>query len=95
MLDFKRVFEDGDYVLFQSTNHSDPDRIAEIVECHDQVCADNVLFSASIVDREDNLVWEQYNGFFETFDQARRHLECEVTHKIFAGKSVIGQRIGR
>ena len=84
MMKFEKTAELGEYTIFSSTNHADPQKAAEIVQEHDLG-----TFVAQIV-------WKEYEGLdgdpgvfetigeYDTFDEAKRNLECEVsfTHEI-------------
>ena len=78
MLDFTMTFEDGDYQVFQSTNHSDPDRIAFIVIDHEGLAG---LPYGAFVEDEEGAFFTQ-TEFFSSWGEAARFLESEVTHKL-------------
>ena len=80
MLDFTMTFEDGDYEVFKSTNHADPDRIAMITVSHDLHPADADLpYQAMVVDSAEEEINEEDTWFFETFDEAQRYIETKVS----------------
>ena len=80
MINFEMVHEDGDYQVFKSTNHADPDRIATIIADHG--INEHARYAALIEDQYEEEVDETARGFFRTFNQAQRYLECEVAHTI-------------
>ena len=80
MLNFEMCLEDGQFEIHRSLNHSDPGVVAEIIVDHDLGS-----FEAVITDPVDDSQID-FVGRFETFDQARRHLECEVTHTVKLGE---------
>ena len=84
MLDFKQVFEDGDYEVFKSTNHADPDRIATIVVEHEM---DPTIYAALIEDQHEEVV-SGTTEFFKTFDEAKRYIETKVVHTMPRGKKI-------
>ena len=79
MMEWKKVFEDGDYEIHQSTNHADPDRIAVIYVDH--ALCENAAYAALIQDQAENEI-EDSREFFGSWDEARKYLECNVTMKI-------------
>lgn len=80
MIDFTQVFEDGDYQVFKSTNHADPDRIALIIADHG--INEYARYAALVEDQYEEEVDETARAFFRTFEEAKRYLECEVVHTI-------------
>ncbi len=80
MLNFEMCLEDGQFEVHRSLNHSDHYRAAEIIVDHEVGS-----FEAIVVDPVDDGQLK-FVGCFETFDQARRHLECEVTHTLKLGE---------
>jgi hypothetical protein len=81
MMKFEKTAEFGSHTVFGSINHADPARSAEIVEDHDLGG-----FVAQIVKPElegEDSMFETV-GEFETFEQAKRELECLVTFTIKA-----------
>ena len=76
------TFEDGDYQVFQSTNHSDPDRIAFIVIDHEGLAG--LPYGAFVEDEEgaSNGGFFTQTEFFSSWGEAARFLESEVTHTI-------------
>ena len=81
MMEFKMVHEDGDYQVFHSTNHSDPDRIGTIVVDH--ALCESASYAAFVEDQ--NRECEDYDGveFYGTWDEAVRNLETRVSMKMY------------
>ena len=81
MMKFEKTAEFGSHTIFGSTNHADPERSAEIVEDHEFG-----VFLAQIVfpERAPSDITFETVGEFETFEQAKRELECLVTFTIKA-----------
>ena len=73
MMKFERVFEDGEFEIFRSTNHSDKNRAGEII--HDW---DAGTWAAIVIDPVDPVGdgWIENLGEFDSADMAARHLEC-------------------
>ncbi len=78
MLDFTQTFEDGDYQVFRSTNHSDPNRIAFIVIDHEGLAS--YPYGAFVEDESGDFFTQ--TEFCDSWDKAKKFLECEVTHKL-------------
>jgi hypothetical protein len=79
MMKFEKTAEFGSHTVFSSTNHADPQKAADIVQEHDLG-----TFVGQIVWMEhegEDSVFETI-GEFDTFDQAKRALECEVTMSV-------------
>ena len=76
MMKFEKCLEDGQFEIHRSLNHSDPGVVAEIIVDHDLGS-----FEAVITDPGDDSQID-FVGRFETFDQARRHLECQVSMSV-------------
>ena len=72
MMEFEKSAEFGSHTVFSSTNHADPQKMADIVHEHDLG-----TFVGQIVWVENETI-----GEFDTFDEARRALECEVSMSI-------------
>lgn len=82
MMNFEKTAEFGSHTVFSSTNHADPQKAADIVHEHDL---------GTFVGQ---IVWKEFEGLdgdpgvfetvgeFDTFDQARRELECEVSFTV-------------
>ena len=87
MLDFKQVYENGDYEVFRSTNHADPDRIAMIVVEHGFEDYPT-MYAALIEDQYEEQVTDPDREFFKTFDEAKRYLETKVVHTMPRGKKI-------
>ena len=94
MMKFERVFEDGEFEIFRSTNHSDKNRAGEII--HDW---DAGTWAAIVIDPVDPVGdgWIENLGEFDSADMAARHLECEVTHRLVVGPDalVVQRAVGR
>ena len=82
MMEFKMVHEDGDYQVFKSTNHADPDRIGTIIA--DFGINEYARYAALIEDQHEEEVDEDTRGFFRTFDEAQRYLETKVSMTVAA-----------
>ena len=87
MMKFKLTHEDGDYQVFHSTNHADPDRIGTIVVDH--ALPGSAEYAAFVEDQEREIVSYDDQRFFDSWDKAQRYLEtiCSMTIKI--GPSLI------
>ena len=83
-MEFEKTAEFGAYTVFSSTNHADPQKAAEIVEEHDHGTFVGQIVWMENVDKDGDEVFETI-GEFDTFDLARRALECEVTMRIKIG----------
>ena len=79
MMKFKLTHEDGDYQVFHSTNHADPDRIATIVVDH-ALC--HARYAAFVEDQEREVVDYDDMMFFDSWDKAQRYLESICTMRI-------------
>ena len=77
MLKFEITFEDGDYQVFHSTNHADPDRIAAIVVDH-ALCG-SAQYAAFVEDQEREVVDFDDMLFFDCWDKAQRYIETKVS----------------
>jgi|TARA_R110002072_G_C7796844_1_gene521345 hypothetical protein len=77
MMNLKVVFEDGDYVQWRSTNHSDPDRQAEIVR---EELDGDVTYWGYVVDSDDGIVFEKAQ--YSSYETAVRNLECQVSMRM-------------
>ena len=80
MMKFKLTHEDGDYQVFHSTNHSDPDRIGTIVVDH-ALCG-SAAYAAFVEDQEREIVSYDDQRFFDSWDKAQRYLETICTMRI-------------
>ena len=80
MMKFKLTHEDGDYQVFHSTNHSDPDRIGTIVVDH-ALCG-SAAYAAFVEDQEREIVSYDDQRFFDSWDKAQRYLESICTMRI-------------
>ena len=80
MMEFTMVHEDGDYQVFKSTNHSDPDRIGTIIA--DFGINEHARYAALVEDQYEEEVDETDRGFFRTFDEAQRYLESICSMRI-------------
>ena len=79
MMEFEKSAEFGSHTVFSSTNHADPQKMADIVHEHD---LGTFVGQIVWVQRDDiDEVFETI-GEFDTFDEARRALECEVSMSI-------------
>jgi len=78
-MEFTKTAELGDHTIFSSTNHADPQKAAEIVQEHD---LGTWVAQIKWMEHEgEDSVFETV-GEFDTFDQARRELECEVSFTV-------------
>ena len=80
MMKFKLTHEDGDYQVFHSTNHSDPDRIGTIVVDH--ALPGSAEYAAFVEDQEREVVDYDDMMFFDSWDKAQRYLESICTMRI-------------
>ena len=80
MMKFSLTHEDGDYQVFHSTNHSDPDRIGTIVVDH-ALCG-SAAYAAFVEDQEREIVSYDDQRFFDSWDKAQRYLETICTMRI-------------
>ena len=80
MMEFKLTHEDGDYQVFHSTNHSDPDRIGTIVVDH-ALCG-SAAYAAFVEDQEREIVSYDDQRFFDSWDKAQRYLETICTMRV-------------
>ena len=80
MMKFSLTHEDGDYQVFHSTNHADPDRIGTIVVDH-ALCG-SAEYAAFVEDQEREVVDYDDMMFFDSWDKAQRYLESQVTHRV-------------
>ena len=80
MMKFSLTHEDGDYQVFHSTNHSDPDRIGTIVVDH-ALCG-SAAYAAFVEDQEREIVSYDDQRFFDSWDKAQRYLESICTMRI-------------
>ena len=80
MMKFKLTHEDGDYQVFHSTNHSDPDRIGTIVVDH-ALCG-SAAYAAFVEDQEREIVSYDDQRFFDSWDKAQRYLETICTMRV-------------
>ena len=78
MMKLKVVFEDGDYVMWRSTNHADQNRQAEIVR---EELDGDVTFWGYVVDADDGIVFEK--AAYSSYETAVRNLECQVSMKMY------------
>ena len=83
-MEFEKTAEFGSHTVFSSTNHADPQKAAEIVEEHDYGTFVGQIVWMDNVDKDGDEVFETI-GEFDTFDLARRALECEVSMSIKIG----------
>ena len=83
-MEFEKTAEFGAYTVCSSTNHADPQKAAEIVEEHDHGTFVGQIVWMDNVDKDGDEVFETI-GEFDTFDLARRALECEVSMSIKIG----------
>ena len=83
-MEFEKTAEFGSHTVFSSTNHADPQKAAEIVEEHDYGTFVGQIVWMENVDKDGDEVFETI-GEFDTFDLARRALECEVSMSIKIG----------
>ena len=77
---FSLTHEDGDYQVFHSTNHSDPDRIGTIVVDH-ALCG-SAAYAAFVEDQEREIVSYDDQRFFDSWDKAQRYLESICTMRV-------------
>ena len=77
MMKFKLTHEDGDYQVFHSTNHADPDRIATIVIDHG--FEDLKTTYAAFVEDQDGEVVSDQTEWFDSWDKAQRYIETKVS----------------
>ena len=82
MMEFEMVHEDGDYQVFKSTNHADPDQIGTIIV--DYGINEYARYAALIEDQYEEEVDEDVRGFFRSFDEAQRYLETKVSMTVAA-----------
>tara|TARA_R100000900_G_scaffold46085_1_gene36946 strand:+ start:78 stop:401 length:324 start_codon:yes stop_codon:yes gene_type:complete len=82
MMEFEMVHEDGDYQVFKSTNHTDPDRIGTIIA--DFGINEYARYAALIEDQYEEEVDEDVRGFFRSFDEAQKYLETKVSMTVAA-----------
>ena len=80
MMKFSLTHEDGDYQVFHSTNHSDPDRIGTIVVDH-ALCG-SAAYAAFVEDQEREIVSYDDQRFFDSWDKAQRYLETICTMRV-------------
>jgi len=80
MMKFKMTHEDGDYQVFHSTNHSDPDRIGTIVVDH-ALCG-SAAYAAFVEDQEREVVDFDQQRFFDSWDKAQRYLESICSMRV-------------
>ena len=80
MMKFKLTHEDGDYQVFHSTNHSDPDRIGTIVVDH--ALPGSAEYAAFVEDQEREIVSYDDQRFFDSWDKAQRYLETICTMRV-------------
>ena len=90
MMKFSLTHEDGDYQVFHSTNHADPDRIGTIVVDH-ALCG-SAAYAAFVEDQEREVVDYDDMMFFDEWDKAQRYLETQVTHRVKI--SELDRRVG-
>ena len=91
MMTFKMTHEDGDYQVFHSTNHADPDRIGTIVVDHALQGSDDrpsATYVAFVEDQDQECVSFDEQGFFDDWDKAQRYLETICSMKIKMGQRV-------
>jgi len=83
MMRFEKTAEFGSHTIFSSTNHADPLRAAEIVEDHDfgGMFVAQIFKTDMVGTRRPDGEFETI-GIYDTFDEARRNLECQVTFLI-------------
>ena len=91
MMEFKLTHEDGDYQVFHSTNHSDPDRIGTIVADH-ALCG-SAQYAAFVEDQERECVDFDQMMFFDEWDKAQRYLESICTMRVRI--SELDRRVGK
>ncbi len=84
MMEFKLTHEDGDYQVFHSTNHSDPDRIGTIVVDH-ALCG-SAAYASFVEDQEREIVDYDQQRFFDNWDSAQRYLETICSMRIHIGE---------
>lgn len=77
---FEIEYEDGDYEIHRSTNHTDLDRQAVIIVDH--ALCENAPYAGII---ENDMFEEVDRKFFQTWQDAQRWLESEVTHTVYVG----------
>ena len=90
MMEFKLTHEDGDYQVFHSTNHSDPDRIGTIVVDH--ALPGSAEYAAFVEDQEREVVDHDDMLFFDSWDKAQRYLESICTMRVRI--SELDRRVG-
>ena len=90
MMKFKLTHEDGDYQVFHSTNHADPDRIGTIVADH-ALCG-SAEYAAFVEDQEREVVDFDQMRFFDEWDKAQRYLESICTMRVRI--SEVDRRVG-
>lgn len=83
---FRMTYEDGDYQVFHSTNHADPDRIGTIVVDH--ALEGSAEYAAFVEDHAHEVVDFDEQRFFDTWDKAQRYLETICSMKIKMGRRV-------
>ena len=83
MMKFETTAEFGDHTVFSSINHADPQVMADIVHEHDLG-----TFVGQIVRMANEGTDADFEtiGEFDTFDQAKRALECEVSMTVKVGE---------
>jgi len=94
MMKFSLTHEDGDYQVFHSTNHSDPDRIATIVIDHGFEDL-KTTYAAFVEDQEREVVDYDDMMFFDEWDKAQRYIEsiCSMKVRISELDRRVGDRI--
>ena len=86
MMTFKMTHEDGDYQVFHSTNHADPDRIGTIVVDH--ALEGSAEYVAFVEDQDQECVDFDQQRFFDDWDKAQRYLETICTMRIKMGRRI-------
>ena len=81
MMEFKLTHEDGDYQVFHSTNHADPDRIGTIVIDHGFEDL-KTTYAAFVEDQDREVVDFNQQHWFDSWDQAKRYLETICTMRV-------------